>query len=364
MHLLYFSRAYTEHDRRFLQEFAGRGIRTTFLSLLPVEASIARLGLPAQVGHAGSLGAADAERYAARLGELRPDVVLAGPIHDCGFIATRSRDVPTVLQSWAFDVYWEMRRDAHAAQRGVLALRACAGLFTDSEAVLEECRRISDRPFASALVMPWGVELERLRNRAPGARLRERLGLTSRTVFVSTRGLAPIYGTRTLLEAMREVHGHAPRAALVMAGDGPLRSRADAFVRKHRLRSAVILLGALRREAVWDLFAAADFYVSASRCDGTSISLLEAMAHRLPVVVSDIPGNRGWVTPRRNGWLAPAGHSAQFAARMRDAIGLSRLQRRAIGERNCRTIERRADWARNFGGLTAFLAACAASADP
>ena len=36
----------------------------------------------------------------------------------------------------------------------------------------------------------------------------------------------------------------------------------------------------------------ADLYISASHSDGTSISLLEALACGCPVILSDIPGNR------------------------------------------------------------------------
>ncbi len=43
-------------------------------------------------------------------------------------------------------------------------------------------------------------------------------------------------------------------------------------------------------------FQASDVYISASHSDGSSVSLLQAMACGLPVIVSDIPGNREWVS--------------------------------------------------------------------
>ena len=48
---------------------------------------------------------------------------------------------------------------------------------------------------------------------------------------------------------------------------------------------------------------AADIYVSTSLSDGTSLSLLEAMACSLPVVVTDIPANKEWITDGHNGFL-------------------------------------------------------------
>jgi L-malate glycosyltransferase len=47
----------------------------------------------------------------------------------------------------------------------------------------------------------------------------------------------------------------------------------------------------------------ADIYISPSHVDGSSVSLLEALACGLPCLVSDIPGNKEWVEEGVNGWL-------------------------------------------------------------
>jgi len=56
---------------------------------------------------------------------------------------------------------------------------------------------------------------------------------------------------------------------------------------------------------VEDVLMAADAYALPSYEEGMSLSLLEAMAARLPVVASDIVGNRAIVTHGENGWLVP-----------------------------------------------------------
>jgi glycosyltransferase involved in cell wall biosynthesis len=98
-------------------------------------------------------------------------------------------------------------------------------------------------------------------------------------------------------------------------------------------------------------FRAADTYVSCTQSDGTSISLLEAMATGLPVVVSDIPSNREWVVEEQNGWLASPRSAEQFADRLLRAARLSPEQRRLFSERNRRIVDDRADWDRNFPKL-------------
>ena len=60
-------------------------------------------------------------------------------------------------------------------------------------------------------------------------------------------------------------------------------------------------------------FRAADAYVSCAQSDGTSVSLLEAMATGLPAVATDIPSNREWVVDGQNGWLATDASAEEFA---------------------------------------------------
>jgi glycosyltransferase involved in cell wall biosynthesis len=98
-------------------------------------------------------------------------------------------------------------------------------------------------------------------------------------------------------------------------------------------------------------FRTADTYISCARSDGTSVSLLEAMATSLPVVVTDIPSNREWVVEAQNGWLARAGSSEEFADRLLRAARLRPEERKLFAERNQRIVEERADWDRNFPKL-------------
>ncbi len=85
--------------------------------------------------------------------------------------------------------------------------------------------------------------------------------------------------------------------------------------------------------------------------DGTSVSLLEALASGLPVVVSDLASNREWVHPGENGWLGEAGNPAAFAAAILEAAALDPGRLTAIGRANRSVAEARADWSENSRSL-------------
>jgi len=100
-------------------------------------------------------------------------------------------------------------------------------------------------------------------------------------------------------------------------------------------------------------------YLSASRSDSTSQSLLEAMAAGALPVVSDIAGNREWVGEGERG-ERELGVARFFSAG--DPAGLAAAIERALSdpawaasarERNARTIAARGDWHVNLARIEA-----------
>jgi glycosyltransferase involved in cell wall biosynthesis len=96
-------------------------------------------------------------------------------------------------------------------------------------------------------------------------------------------------------------------------------------------------------------FRSASAYLNCAKSDGTSVSLLQAMAIGLPVLVSDIPANREWVTEGENGWLAA--NAKDFADKIIALSQLSSVRRVAISRTNRRIVAARADWNKNFPRL-------------
>ena len=130
-------------------------------------------------------------------------------------------------------------------------------------------------------------------------------------VFGAAGRLVTVKGFDCLLRAFAAVVAEAPAARLEICGDGPLRSELEAQARRLGCGHAVTFLGWRRDYPAcaggWDVF------VQPSLEEGFGVALLEAMAHGLPAVASDVGGIPELVEPGVTGWLVPPGDDAALA---------------------------------------------------
>ena len=105
-----------------------------------------------------------------------------------------------------------------------------------------------------------------------------------------------------------------PNVRFVFVGDGELRQSLEKLTGLNLLNDCVHFAG--EQKDIRPYLRSFDGFVLTSRWEGLPIVLLEAMASRLPIVATDIPGTRELVIHEENGLLVPCGDHA----RMADAI--------------------------------------------
>jgi glycosyltransferase involved in cell wall biosynthesis len=98
---------------------------------------------------------------------------------------------------------------------------------------------------------------------------------------------------------------------LLVIGDGPHKARLLRYRDQVQIADRVHFLGA--RDDVPRLMAHFDCLWLASAYEGQSNAIMEAMACGVPVVASDIPGNRDLVVHGETGYLTPIGDRAAIA---------------------------------------------------
>ncbi len=289
-------------------------------------------------------------RLQAALAKIRPDLLHAGPVPSCGYLAALAGFRPLLLQSWGSDVLVDADRDQAHQKATRLALTHADALFCDCDAVRLKAQSLGGPVGERVVQFPWGVDLQRF---FPGSapQLRKRFGWQDAFVVLSTRSWEPMYGIDVLLEAFRLAARREPRLRLLLAGGGTRAAEVEAQTMQGGLGKVIRRPGYIDHDRLPEYFRAADLFMSCSYSDGSSVSMLEAMATALPVLVTDAPGNREWVAAGKNGWLGLPGNAESFAAGLLRAANASAAERQAIGATNRQVAESRADWHRNFPKL-------------
>ncbi|MGA7905969.1 MAG: glycosyltransferase family 4 protein [Candidatus Sulfotelmatobacter sp.] len=360
MKILYFSDNTSGHNQRFLEKLSQAGLEVWFLD--PGSDCLKKGWLPKGVHWVRSRQTLPRNSDPATftsflpefqrvLAEIRPHMVHAGPIQTCGWVTALSHFHPWLLTSWGSDLLFHAERNLEWNNATQAALSSADSFFCDCDTVRTRAKHLAGIPDSRIVQFPWGIRKgsfgpvgalppEQEYTREPGTHL-----------LLSTRSWEPLYGINTLLEAFLRAYRVDSSLRLLLLGNGSEAGGIREFIDTHGLRPAIRARHPCVKEDMPKWFRAADSYVSCAQSDGTSVSLLEAMATGLPVVVTDIPSNREWVVEEYNGWLARPNCGEGFANRLLCAARLSTEQRGLFSERSRRIVDERADWDRNFPTL-------------
>lgn len=160
-------------------------------------------------------------------------------------------------------------------------------------------------------LLPHGIVIRAKRTPGDRSRARDALGRLQPQLRIAESDVAAVYvgrlhhgkGLAELVEAWQGVVHRHPNAYLWLVGEGPLEPELRQAIRSHGLQHRVVLPGAF--DDIRDFLLAADFFVFPSHQEGMPLALLEAMESALPIVATDIPGNRLLIRPDREGLLVP-----------------------------------------------------------
>ena len=174
-------------------------------------------------------------------------------------------------------------------------------------------------PYKIRVVYNGVIPARSARRREP---FRQEMGLDDRTFLISCLArLQPEKGLDFLIRSLETLQSITTRPfCCVVAGDGPLeeelRSEAEAAGLGNRFR----LLG--YRTDTGDILGASDLYVCSSKCnEAHSFAILEAMNAGLPLVVTDVGGNRDMAEGGGIcGKTVPYGDEAGFARAVRELM--------------------------------------------
>ncbi len=343
------------HDQRFLSALAGTSHQIHALRQFDTQpktpAGVREVEWPGALPdwsdwRGWQLGISQLQKL---LDKIQPDLIHAGPVQGPAFLAVQAGFHPLVTMLWGWDLLKKAKRSPLMRCVTQNTLTGTDVLLADCQTVADEAIRYGVQP-SQIVQFPWGVDLTHFSpatSREAGRALRASLGWEENFVILCNRSWSTSYGVDVLARAFVDAVNDNADLRLLLVGKGPQSLEICRILEP--VSDYVNLPGWLDRDSLPGAYGAADLFVSPSHCDGSSISLLEALACGVPALVSDIPSNREWVTPGETGDHFQDGDPISLHEKLLAMAVDPHLKR--YGKQARSLAERRANWKENFKKL-------------
>lgn len=191
------------------------------------------------------------------------------------------------------------------------------------------------------VVKNWGVDSEKIHVIYNGAEFkpleltkeeaRKKLGIPGNIIFSYGR-LVPWKGFMMLIKIMPKLLEANQFFRLIIAGDGPEKSKLEQMAKNMGLEKKVFLVGRKSKEEIALYLAASDTFVLNSGYEGFSHQILEAMTAGVPVIASAIGGNKEIIKQGQNGFLVKYNDEFNLIEAIKGMHKLAEMREQFIAE--------------------------------
>lgn len=241
-------------------------------------------------------------RLAAKMRELRIDVVHTHMFtaNLYGTIAARLARIPVIVTSEHGENPWKQSWQRWLERRVISPVADAR--FCVSPQILATRRDVDMVPAEKLHLVVNGTPLPTIKSREVDNRM---------PVIGAVGRFIPAKDYLRLVDAVDELRRRGVEFRLVILGDGPEMGKVRGRVAELALEQLVQLPGMVCDVGHW--YCEFDIYVSSSIREGQPMALLEAMAHGLPVVSTDVGAAAETVGNEVAGLIVPAGDTQALA---------------------------------------------------
>ena len=334
----------TPHDRRFIETLVDSGWSVVFLSAGGNlrDLRLAARHKPFVVADLETMPDMPERGIAPRLKDAiaiyQPQLVWAGPLSTVAHEVAEVTSVPLVAMSWGYDLLRDAAINPAIAESIAATMVRANRVHVDCDAGRKAAVKLG-APQENIFQFPWGIDLTAFP-------LREDRNQDHQLTVVSARSMEPVYDVATTIEAFAQLTCERPdlNARLVLVGSGSLEHELHTTAADLDVDSKIIWMGRVTEADLQRVIADAAVYVSSSSVDGSSITLLQAMATGVTPIVSDVGGNSEWIRHGETGLLFPAGDVPALAACLEKTLSDAGL-RNALGSAAHEEVAKHGDWA-------------------
>lgn len=180
-----------------------------------------------------------------------------------------------------------------------------------------------------------GVDLNKF-YLSPNNQIRANLQIEANDiVFINVARLVKIKRHDILIKAFTRLKSNK-HVKLLIVGDGPCKNEIQNMIIQEKMSDNIKLLGF--RKDIPELLKISDCFLLSSSTEGLSYSIIEAMTSGLPIIATDVGGNRELVLDGENGYLITPDDPVAFLERIQLLID-DKIRRKEFGKKSLRLAQ-------------------------
>ena len=188
-------------------------------------------------------------------------------------------------------------------------------------------------------IIPTGINLKPYLEEYDQSLIREKYNIKDDTILIGSTGrIVWQKGYDQLLSLLENYDFGEKILHILVAGDGSFRNKYIKRIGKNKLDSHITFIGNIKN--IPEFLSALDIYIQPSVTEGFPLSVLEAMASRLPIISSNAGGLKEIIIDGENGMTYESGDISKLDKTMHKMLNLSIEDRKEFGSNayNCMKI--------------------------
>lgn len=212
--------------------------------------------------------------------DIKPDIINAHYATSYGMVASLCK-FKFILSVWGSDVYNFPKKSIFHKLYFKYIVKKAKYIFSTSNAMAEELKKYTSKKI---YITPFGVKMDLFNSNKKDNRYKNHFTIGT------VKSLEEKYGIRYIIEAAGILKKEIPNLKVIIAGSGKLENELKNLSKEKGIEAN--FLGLISQEEAASLWANLDVAIISSIEDSESfgVSVIEAQASSLPVIITNVPG--------------------------------------------------------------------------
>ncbi len=275
------------------------------------------------------------------IAELNPDIIHAHYASSYGLLGALCKSKPFIISVWGSDVFSFPKRSIFHRQIFKFNIHRANRVLSTSHVMAKEITKYSAKKIT---VIPFGINLDEFKQEK-SISLFEQYDIVIGTI----KTLEQVYRVDRLIRVFAKLTELEPNLPLklLIAGDGSLRGELEQLVKELGITNRVVFTGKIEHAKVVPYYNMLDVFLALSESESFGVSVIEASACEVPVVVSNVGGLPEVVDDGSTGFVVPDDDIDFIAEKVRMLINDKKL-RDSFGKNGREKVEKEYDFSVNL----------------